>query len=695
VDARTGAVDLALDPAHPRTLYAAMYARRRTPWSYTGTGTTGGIFKSVDGGDHWTKLSDGLPRRTGRIGLCVWRKNPDVVYAVVESDAGGQLSEFQESSAEGGLFRSDDAGAHWKRLSALAPRAFYFSQVRVQPDDSTRVYLLGTDLYYSDDGGLTFVSGGARNLHPDCHAMWVDPSDGRHVLLGTDGGVFQSFDRIATWQFVDNLPLGEFYDLAADLREPFYRIYGGLQDNQSWGGPVRTGFEAGTFGDDVGGGISNAEWDVLDGGDGFHVGVDPQCPDTVYFESQGGELDRVDLRSGAVRRCRPSNGEGEPLFRYNWNTPFLLSPHDPSVIWMGAQHVLKLTAHGERWERVSPDLTTHDAAKMVTGGSGAEQYCTIVALTESPVKAGVLWAGTDDGRVWTSPDAGTTWNDVTANLKGVPPGLYVACVEASHQDAATAWVAIDGHRSDVVAPYLFVTHDSGRTWTSLAAGLPKDATVKVVREDVENPSLLWAGTEFGLQVSFDAGATWLRWTEGLPTVSVDDILIHPRERDVIVATHGRSLYVLDGSQLLEHWNARTLVDTVQFAPPPAAWEWYARTLGGRWGQRNFVAKNPPFGAWFDYVLPRALEGGVSFRIEDAAGRLVRVLQGPGEAGVHRVVWDLLAGDPKTRIRRVEWEGQPAFVAPGTYKVTLSTGKAKPIPQKLEVRAVPGTTRTEL
>lgn len=695
VDARTGAVDLVADPSNPKVLYAAMYARRRTPWSYTGTGETGGIWRTTDGGGTWTKLVNGLPRRTGRIGLDVYRKNPKVVYAVVESDEGGRLSEFEESSRAGGVFRSDDGGSSWRRISPFSPRAFYFSQIRVQPDDSTRVYLLGTDLYWSDDGGYNFKARGAKNLHPDCHALWIDPADGRHVLLGTDGGIFQSFDRIANWQFVDNLPIGEFYNLAYDLREPFYRIYGGLQDNQTWGGPSRTMFEAFNFGGGAGGGIANEDWELLGGGDGFHVAVDPTNPGLVWYESQGGELIRQDLVSGRERYCRPSNNEGEPVHRFNWNAPFLVSPHDPSVLWMGAQFVFKLTDRGERWERVSPDLTTADPAKMLTGGSGAEAHCTIVSLAESPVKAGILWVGTDDGKVWVSPNGGGAWSDLTANLRGAPKGLYVSRIEASRHDAKTAFVALDGHRSDVYAPYLFVTHDLGQSWTSIAGDLPKDHPVKVVRQDPRNPALLFAGTEFGLFLTFDGGRKWLPWKHGLPTVAVDDIAVHPRERDLIVATHGRSLYVLDGIQLLEDWSAGSLADTVQFAPPRPAWAYYPRPLGGKWGQRNFVAPNPPFGAWFDYFLPREIEGGVSIAVTDSAGRAVRSLTGPGAPGFHRVVWDLVAGEPRERVRRGEWPGQDEFVPPGAYKVTLTAGRAGPRVREVEVRAVPGTHKTEL
>lgn len=449
------------------------------------------------------------------------------------------------------------------------------------------------------------------------------------------------------------------------------------------------------FGDGRIGGIATDHWYVLGGGDGFHVAVDPTDPNTVYYESQGGYLLRQDLANGRERLLRPSNNEGEPRFRYNWNTPFFLSPHDPTVLYMAAQHVLKLTRRGDRWERISPDLTTQDANKMMTGGSNAEQYCTIVSLAESPKTAGVLWAGTDDGKVWVSPDGGAHWNDVTANLKGLPPNLYVSRIEPSRFDDKVAYVTVDGHRSDVLAPFVFVTRDQGRSFTSLTATLPKDHTVHVVREDPGNPDLLFLGTEFGLFVSFDAGKKWLPWKEGLPTVAVDDIHVHPRERDLILATHGRSIYVVDGIQALEAMTPKALTDTVTFAAPRAAWAYHSRTLGGKWGQRQWLGKNPPEGAWFDYWLPRELEGGVSISVKDSTGRLVRSLNGPGKAGFHRVTWDLVAGDPKERIRREQHAGQPQFVRPGAYKVTLTAGKAAAQERTLEVKALPGVYSEEL
>lgn len=697
VDANTGAVDLAMDPKDPARLYAALYARRRSPWSYSGVSETGGIYRTSDGGRTWVKCTDGLPKRTGRIGLSVYAKQPSIVFAVVESDEGGRLSDFEETSRAGGVFRSDDSGAHWKRISPFSPRSFYFSQIRVQPDDSSRVYLLGTDLYVSDDAGVTFRGRGGRAVHPDCHALWIDPSDSRHVLLGNDGGVNETFDRAATWRYVDNLAIGEFYNVATNMREPYYDVYGGLQDNQSWGGPSRTRFEIDNWLDDTreGHGITNEHWFVLGGGDGFHVAADPTNPDIVYYESQGGEIVRQDLNSGRERNCKPSPNEGEPVFRFNWNTPFLISPHDPSVLYMGGQYVFRLYEHGDKWERISPDLTTADPRKMVTGGSGAEQHCTIVSLSESPARAGVIWAGSDDGKVWVTPDGGRNWRDLTANVRGVPAGLHVSRLDASPLDAGTAYLSYDGHRSDDTAPYVFVTHDQGRTWTSIAAGLPKDAPVVVVRAGRRNKDLVYVGTEFGMFMSLDGGRNWLPLKNGLPTVAIDDIHTQPRDLDLVVGTHGRSLWILYGVQVFEEWTSRTLEDTLSFFTPKTAWAWHKRSLGGKFGSDEFSAKNPPFGAWFDYFTPREVEGGVSVTIADSTGRTVRTLNGPGEAGFHRLVWDLVAGDPKTRIRRTESSGQLVFVAPGRYRVSMKTGRARVREQVLEVRAVPGTYLTEL
>ena len=687
VDARTGAVDLVMDPSNSRVLYAAMYSRRRTPWSFSSGSTTGGIFKTTDGGATWKKLTEGLPTQTGRIGLALYRKDPRRVYAVIESDQGGRINDFEEKSRAGGVFLSRDGGAHWERLGPFAPRPFYFSQIRVQPDDSTRVYLLGFDLWISDDGGKHFRSGVSRTVHGDCHALWIDPAHGDELLLGTDGGIYASHDRGATWDFFNHLAIGEFYDLALDNREP-YRVYGGLQDNQSWGGPSQTRFKPDSFeGENLVNGITSGDWYCLGGGDGFHVAVDPTDPDIVYFESQGAELERVNLSTGKMRYCRPSNKEGEPTFRFNWNSPFQISPHDPTVLWLGGNHLFRLDNRGERLERVSPDLTTRNPDRMVTGGSRAETYCTIVSLAESPRQKGRVWVGTDDGKVWVTPDGGGHWEDLTAKLKGVPAGFYVSGIEASHHDAKTAYVAIDGHRSDVIAPYLLVTRDGGQSWSSIASDLPKDLIVQCVREDLDNPRLLFVGTEFGIYMSLDAGGHWMKM-EGLPTVAVDDIAIHPRDRDLVIGTHGRSVWIMDDITPFEHWTSRVLSDSLTaFAPRPAT-AFYYRTLGGMWSQRIFSANNPAFGATLNYFVHEDTGDGVSLSIADSAGHAIRKLEGSGAPGLHRVVWDL-QGEPKQRIGRPEWNDQPEFVPPGKYVVTFEYGKSHPIQQTLMVRHAPG------
>jgi len=688
VDAGTGACDLVMDPSDPRVLYAAMYARRRTPWSFGGGGSSGGIFRSRDGGRSWVRLAGGLPLQTGRIGLDIYRKNPRVLFAVVESDEGGHLGEFEEKSRAGGVFRSDDGGDHWARLSPYTPRPFYFSQIRVQPDDEKRIYLLGTDLWISDDGGVTFRAGGAKDLHPDCHAMWIDPANGDHVMLGTDGGVFVSHDRAATWDFLNNLAIGEFYNLAVDMREPYW-ICGGLQDNQSWCGPSRTRFEPEPFlGEPSHAGILNDHWFCLGGGDGFHVAIDPGDPNIVYYESQGAYLQRLNLESGKERKLRPSNKEGEPVFRFNWNSPFLISPHDSTVLWLGGNHVFRLYERGDKWALASPDLSTADPRKMVTGGSAAETHCTVVTLTESPLAKGLLWAGTDDGKLWMTRDAGAHWTDLTANLRGVPAGLYMSRIEASRFDAGTAYLAVDGHRTDDFRVWLLATHDYGRSWKSIAGNLPTGIPVKVVREDPGNRALLFAGTERGAFMTLDGGIHWMKLDRGLPSVAVDDILIHPRERDLIVGTHGRSIYVLDDLSAWEHWTPRVLRDSLTLFPPRPAIAYLARTWSGLWGQRMFRAKNPAFGATLDYFVARSNGEDASLVIADSAGTTVRRLSGPGTPGLHRVVWDL-QGDPQARIPRPEWSNQPDLVRAGTYTVTAALGEGRALKQPLVVKVAPG------
>jgi photosystem II stability/assembly factor-like uncharacterized protein len=674
VDNRTGAVDLVMDPQNPKVLYAALYSRIRKPWSYTGGGTTGGIFKTTDGGGHWTKLTNGLPAVTGRIGLTIGRKKPAIVMAVIESDAGGRLATFQDDSRVGGVFRSEDSGATWKRVSPWTPRGFYFSQIRMQPDDDSRVYLLGFEVWTSDDGGVTFKPKGSKNVHPDHHAMWIDPNDGDHILDGNDGGIYQSRDRGKTWEFVNNLSIGEFYTVTADTLRP-YRIGGGLQDNNSWIGPSRGRFKLWSFTDDLGNvGITTADWENLGGGDGFYLQFDPVDPDIVYYESQGADLRRLDLASGRDRGIRPSENEGEKAFRFNWNSPFQVSPHDPKVVWLGGNHLFRLYERGDKWEIASPDLTTMDPERMITSGSAAETYCTIVTLQESEIAKGTIWVGTDDGKLWITRNAGKDWTDLTKNLPAEARGLYMSRIEASHHDANTACLAVDGHRTDDTRTLAYRTRDGGRTWTSITGDLPKDTPVKVVREGRWNPKLLLAGTEFGLYVTLDGGLHWFKPTDDLPTVAVDDVFIHPRERDLLIATHGRGLYSIDDIGALEHWSAAVTDSPATLFPPRDAVAFVYRGQGGFSGQRDYLAKNPGFGAAIDYWVKEWTTQTPSFTVVDSAGKTVRTLTGVGTPGYHRVLWDL-QGPPEEKINRADFDG-PIFVKPGPYTVKMTYGKAK-------------------
>ncbi|HEX8097780.1 MAG TPA: hypothetical protein VF507_07070, partial [Pyrinomonadaceae bacterium] len=453
VDENTGVIDLVMDPADHNTLYAAMYFRRRTPYSFTSGGTTGGVYKTTDAGRTWKKLTTGLPAQTGRIGLDVYRKNPSVVYAVVESDLGGGSPIFENKSKSGGVFRSEDKGETWTRVNELAPRAFYFSQIRVDPSDEKRVYVLGFGLHVSDDGGKTFRDNGARGVHPDLHALWIDPSNTDRLLLGTDGGVYASYSRAETWQQINNFPVGEFYRVAVDMQRP-YNIAGGLQDNFSWIGPSQTRNRDG---------ITNADWRSLGGGDGMYCAIDPTDPNIVYSESQNGTINRTNMKTGERKSIQPQAKEGQPAFRYNWTTPFWISRFDPTVLYLGGNRLFKLTERGDKWEAISPDLSSQDPLRITTAGSGAETNGAVYTISESPVTRGLLWTGTDDGRLWLTRNDGKDWTELTGNLPREARNLWVSRVEASHFEDGTAFVAIDGHRNDIYTPFLFMTTDYGRS----------------------------------------------------------------------------------------------------------------------------------------------------------------------------------------------------------------------------------------
>ena len=695
LDDRTGCVDLVLDPANPDTLFAAAYARRRTAWSYEWGGPLAGIYRTTDGGAHWSKLTSGLPEETGRIGLDVARSKPGVVYAVIESKEGGSSPIDDIASRAGGVFRSDDDGSTWKRVSRLAPRGFYFSEIRVDPRDDRHLYVLGYDLHVSRDGGVTWSRQGAKNVHVDHHALWIDPANPKHLWLGNDGGIYTSWDAAETWDFRANAALGEFYDVAADFATP-YRVCGGLQDNGTWCGPSATQYGAESPGEDAKPfGITNQDWRFLTDGDGFHVAIDPTDPDLVYSESQQGYLFRTDLATGRRKLLKPTATEGTPSYRFNWNTPFVISHHVPCVLYLGGNVLLRLTGRGVDWQAISPDLTTHDPAKMVTSGSGAENYCTIVSISESPKDPQVIWVGPDDGTVQLTRDGGANWTNVADHLPSAARGLYVSGIEASHFDPARVYVAVDGHRSDDFKPYVFVSDDFGASFRELVAGLPAGAPVQVVREDLANPDLVFCGTEFGAFASFDRGAHWIPLREGMPTVAVDDLLIHPRERDLIAATHGRSLMILDDIGALEQATATTFAEPYHLFQPRPAREFYDLPYGGIWGDGFFTAENPPFGALIHYWVKTYSPEQVSFEITDAEGHTVRKLKGPAAPGFNDVVWNLQPEREEQIGSRRQWGGQPELVPAGEYTVTMKPKGAAEQKAKLTVTAPAGVGKYPL
>jgi photosystem II stability/assembly factor-like uncharacterized protein len=702
-DLDTGCADVVLSPADPNVVTAALYARRRTPWSFTygpsltGGRDAGGIFRSADGGSTWTKLAGGLPTQTGRIGLAISASNPKVVMAVVQSDAGGTSGIDEIESRAGGTFRSEDGGDTWVRASRLNPRPFYFSQIRIDPVNDQRVYVLGFALSVSDDGGRTWREDLFGKVHPDCHELVVTgtpaprrpapPKEGEpqepekrpvspRLLLGTDGGAYLSADAGGTWDHADRIPSGQFYRISLDDSSP-YRICGGLQDNVNWVGPSRT------FTKDS---IVNADWIQVGGGDGFWCVFDPFDRNVVYAESQEGYVHRFHLGSGQVRNLRPEPTEGQASFRFHWNSPLVPSRHEKGTMFLAGNRVFRVTDKGEKFTAVSPDLSTQELTKMTAKGSGAENYGVVYAFSESPVKAGLFWAGTDDGKLWMTEDGGVKWTDLTGSLPATARGQWIARVEAGRHDEKVAYLAVSAFRSGNHATLLWRTADLGRTWASVVGDLPKDEPADVIREDPKNPDLLYAGTEYGFYATLDRGRTWVKLGD-LPTVPVDDIAIHERDRDLVVATHGRSLFVIDDVTALQELSPEVRAKALHlFTPRPAE----ARHLLPGWadwnGKAQFRGENPKEGALLTFWVKEATGEPVKVSIAGPDGRPVANLTAPGVPGLGRVSWDL----KKTKDLLTEYGGLPAgrHVAPGDYRVTVKYGEARST-QTLKVTAAEG------
>ncbi|HEV8629568.1 MAG TPA: glycosyl hydrolase, partial [Thermoanaerobaculia bacterium] len=538
ISENTGVSDVVLDPRNPDVVLAAAYQRRRHVWGVIAGGPESGLHRSTDGGATWTKVTSGLPtEQLGRIGLATAASAHGVMYLIADA-----------ANKAGGFFRSTDGGASWeKRSDYTAGSPQYYQEIFVDPADADRVYSMDTLAQVTEDGGKTFHGVGEKFKHVDNHALWIDPGQTDHLLMGCDGGLYETFDRGATWDFKGNLPLAQFYKLAVDTTRPFYYVYGGTQDNNTLGGPSRTVSSSG---------IANGNWFVTVGGDGFQPRVDPTDPDIVYSEWQYGNLVRFDRKSGELLDIKPIEEPGEEPLRFNWDSPLIVSPHAPTRLYFAANKVFKSEDRGNSWTRISPDLTRHlDRSKLkimgkvwsvnaVARNASTSYFGNVVALSESPKVAGLLYAGTDDGLVQVSEDGGAHWRKQD-HFPGVPEMTYVARVDASRHDADTVYAAFDNHKQGDFKPYLLKSSDRGKTWTSIAGDLPARGTVYSFAEDTVQPNLLFAGTEFGLFFSADGGKGWLQLKGGLPVIAVRDIAVQAEENDLVVATFGRGFYVLD------------------------------------------------------------------------------------------------------------------------------------------------------
>ncbi len=673
IDPRTGCCDVAIDPNDPNTIYAAMYMRRRTAYSFESGGPEGGIYKSTDGGETWRKLAGGLPKQTGRIGLDLLHKNPQHLMAVVESTETGGNSIRDDRMRGGGVFVSTDGGENWDRRSIRSPRAFYFSKIKMDPNNPERVYLLGWTTEISDDGGRTFRESTTNLLHADHHAILINPNDSDHILIGTDGGLSQSFDKGKTWDFLNTMATGQFYNIALDNSDP-YRVMGGLQDNGTWVGPSSTGFEDPE--DKAAGvtptGITNADWKTVFWGDGFHCAFDPEDADLFYAEWQGGNLGSINFRTGEKQYLSPQAREGQPRHRFNWNSPFFLSTHAPHALYLGGNYIFRFTNKGRDWERISGDLTTNDPLKMETVGSNAETHCTVVSLAESPLVEGRLWAGSDDGLIHLRPESGAEWVDVTP---AEVAGGYISRLHPSAFEADRVYATVDHHRNGDMRPHILVSDDLGQSWRDITSDLPKGRSVHVLREDLSNPEVLYCGTEGGLFVSLNRGGEWVKMHgKALPTVPINDIQQHPRETDLVLGTHGRSIWVLDDASVFGQLSAEVMEKSLHlFTVRPARPEWKLH-YNGIWSHKVFRAPNAPAGVRVWYWLAETLDDPVKIVFEDANGVLQKEMSGSNIAGLHRVTWDLKPEEWLQCADQGEDPFMPFHLRPGQYKVKLSSGE---------------------
>lgn len=677
----TGVVEVVMDPRDPDRLFAATFQRERRMWSMLGGGPESGIHHSRDGGETWERVTSGLPEGdAGRIGLAICAGSPDTMYASIVGP-------------EGGIFRSADGGVSWERRNREVQSHWYYGELVCDPTDPDRLYVPMTRMHVSDDGGLTFETGMAReNVHGDHHTLWVDPDDSSHLLLGNDGGIYVSWDRGASWQFQANVPVMQLYTVAVDMQEPFYWVYGGTQDNSSWGGPSGTRYSSG---------IANDDWFLTSGGDGFYSQVDPTDHTIVYSESQYGVLSRLDMKTGERRRIQPWQPQdgGEP-YRWNWSAPLQISPHDPAALYFAANVLFKSTDRGDSWEIVSPDLSrgiSRDELPLqgivqppdaIDLHASTAMYGNVSTISVSPVRPGLLAAGTDDGLIQVSRDDGASWRR-SESFPGVPDMMKVSSVVWSQVEEGTLFAAFDGHKDNTFAPFVVRSDDHGASWRNITGDLPEFGSSRVVAVHPRSRDLLFVGTETGVFVSFTGGDRWVSLKNNLPTVAVHGMVVHPRANDLVLGTHGRGFWILDDIGLLEEMGTDVVDKTVHLAQPRPAIQLHDFNRGrGALGDSYWTASNPPRGAILDYW---STEGGkpVVAEVVDSSGEIVRRLDGgTSERGAGRLLWDLRTDPPGEGSPWSRLDGR--FVLPGEYTVRVSVGGAS-ASRTLEVRSDPASS----
>jgi photosystem II stability/assembly factor-like uncharacterized protein len=684
LNAGTGCSELVMDPVNPDIMYAAFWEFRRTAYSFNSGGNHSALYKSTDGGKSWNKIHNGFPGgKLGRIALAVAPSDPSRLYAVLETEKDGDK----------GLYRSDDAGKSWTRTSGdfeLVVRPFYFSRIVVDPKNPDILMKAGLYGSISKDGGKTFrsINGG---MHPDFHDFWFDPNNSNVIYVGTDGGVYRSWDGGNVWEMVKNLPVSQFYHVSFDNQTP-YKVYGGLQDNGSWTGPSQKP-----------GGVENRDWITVGYGDGFRVYPHPTDPNIVYSEMQGAEnIWRVDVAKSQIKTIKPYPVAGDPKLRFNWNPPLTTSLHYSDRIYVGSQFVHVSDDRGETWRKMSPDLTTNDSTKQnqeESGGlsadnSGAENHCTVFTINESPLDKNVIWVGTDDGNVQVTTDGGLSWTNVTSNIKGIPKNTWAYYIEPGHFDKNTAYVVFDGHTQNDGKTYLMKTKDGGKTWISVVNDQVK-GFARSFKEDQKNPNLLFLGTEFGLYVTVDGGQNWVKFENNMPLVAVHYLALHPREDALIMATHGRGIIIIDDISPLRYISGSILESELEFIPSKPAVMFEKSSFGSYSGPGEFVGPNPSGAAKISYFMgKRHTIGKMTMEVINEKGEKVADLS-PGKArGINTVEWNYTLKPPKVAKGKTFTFG--GFAGPtvpeGKYKVRITKGN-KTFDQDIELKYDPHSIHT--